>query len=244
MDRFRESRKLMKSHLTKHVQDLYNLSIQYDDLKSLLYLNTGTVLGNTLINTAQRFSSKRRYLSFKTKNQKIVNLIKCKRNPCRTNYSLPIINLSNYNLSNQERQQLKLGLDYCFVDKNKDVHRVSAANMESLADSVKGNINHKDLEHFQEFLRGYTDIFTNNIYVTKDYTYHNLRGMIQNKDIVVVKGDKDSSVVIMKKSDYVTKLDTMIDDSIMKGTYVETTDNTLKKLLRFQDFLYRSFRKY
>ena len=67
MDRFRESRKLMKSHLTKHVQDLYNLSIQYDDLKSLLYLNTGTVLGNTLINTAQRFLSKRRYLSFKTK---------------------------------------------------------------------------------------------------------------------------------------------------------------------------------
>ena len=90
--------------------------------------------------------------------------------------------------------------------------------MESLADSVKGNIDHKNLEHFHEFLRGYTDIFTNNIYATKDYTYHNLRGMIQNKDIVVVKGDKDSSVVIIKKSDYVTKLDTMIDDGIMKGT--------------------------
>ena len=64
--------------------------------------------------------------------------------------------------------------------------------------------------------------------------------MIQNKDIVVVKGDKDSSVVIMKKSDYVTKLNTMINDGIMKGTYVETTDNTLKELLRFQDFLYRN----
>ena len=48
--------------------------------------------------------------------------------------------------------------------------------------------------------------------------YHNLRGMIQNKDIVVVKGDKDSGVVIMKKSDCVTKLDTMIDDGIIKGT--------------------------
>ena len=34
----------------------------------------------------------------------------------------------------------------------------------------------------------------------------------------------------MKESDYVTKLDTMIDDSIMKDTYVETTDNTLKEL--------------
>ena len=65
-------------------------------------------------------------------------------------------------------------------------------------------------------------------------------GMIQNKDIVVLKGDKDSSVVIMKKSDYVTKLDTIIDEGIMKGTYVETTDNALKELSRFQNFPYRN----
>ena len=54
--------------------------------------------------------------------------------------------------------------------------------------------------------------------------------MIQNKDLAVVKGNKDSSVIIMKKSDYITKLDTMIDDGVMQGTYVETTDNTLKEL--------------
>ena len=120
---------------------------------------------------------------------------------------------------------------YCFVDKNKDIGRFVVANMESLAESVKGNINHKNLEHFHEFLCGYTDIFSNNIYATKDYTYHNLCGMIQNKDIVVVKGDEDSSVVTMKQSDYVTKLGTMIDDGIMKGTYIETTDNMLKKTI-------------
>ena len=68
--------------------------------------------------------------------------------------------------------------------------------------------------------------------------------MIQNKDIAVVKGDKDSSVVIKKKSDYITNLDTMINDSIIKGNYVETTDNMLKELLRFQDFLYRNFHNY
>ena len=50
--------------------------------------------------------------------------------------------------------------------------------------------------------------------------------MIQNKNIVVVKCDKDYSVVIMKKSDYISKLNTTIGDRIMKGTYVETTDNT------------------
>ena len=90
---------------------------------------------------------------------------------------VPIINLSNYNLSSQETQQLKLGLDY-FVDKYKYLRGSLAANMEPLADTVKDNMDHKHLEHFREFLRGYTDIFTNNIYARKDYTYHNIRGMI------------------------------------------------------------------
>ena len=61
--------------------------------------------------------------------------------------------------------------------------------MEYLADRVKGNIDHKNLEQFHEFIRGYTDIFTSNIYARKDFTYHNLCGIIQNKNIAVVKGD-------------------------------------------------------
>ena len=49
---------------------------------------------------------------------------------------------------------------------------------------------------------------------------NNFCGTAQNKDIAVVKGDKVSSVVIMKKSNYVTKLHTSIDDGIMKGPNV------------------------
>ena len=69
----------MKSHLTKHVQDLYNLSIQYNDLKQLLYSNIGIVLGNTLLSHRDRFQNVLIYL-LKQKNQKIVNLIKRKEN--------------------------------------------------------------------------------------------------------------------------------------------------------------------
>ena len=87
-------------------------------MKSLLDSNIGTVLGNTLINIARSH-----YLSFKIKIQKIVNLIKRKRKSCKTNCSVPVINLSNYNLLNQEIQQLKIGLDYFFVDRNKDFWR-------------------------------------------------------------------------------------------------------------------------
>ena len=67
----------------------------------------------------------------------------------------------------------------------------------------------------------------NKIYAAKDYAYHNLRHMIQTKDIVVVKGDKDSSIVTTKGSDFVTWLDTMINDDIMNSTYIETTNSRL-----------------
>ena len=80
MDSLTASRKLMKSHSTKHAQDLYILSMQYNDLKPLLYSDIGIVLGNTVTNIAQRLLSKCRYLSFKTKNQKTVHLTKQNKN--------------------------------------------------------------------------------------------------------------------------------------------------------------------
>ena len=36
----------------------------------------------------------------------------------------------------------------------------------------------------------------------------------------------------------------MIHGRIIKGTYIDTTDNTLKELSQFQDFLCRSFYSY
>ena len=70
--------------------------------------------------------------------------------------------------------------------------------MESLADNVKDKTDHRNIEYFNEFLCGYTDIFTNNIYARKDYTCHNIRGLVQNKDIVVAEGDKNSSIIVLK----------------------------------------------
>ena len=64
------------------------------------------------------------------------------------------------------------------------------------------------MEYFRGHLRKMTNKFTQNIYHTKDDTYRNLRHLIQNKDIVVLSGDKDSSVVVMNKKDYILKVQT------------------------------------
>ena len=114
----------------------------------------------------------------------IVNLIKRKRKPCNRTYSIFITKLSNYHVSNQKSQQLKLSSDFCFDGENKRIWIFLATNMEPLAGSIKCHVGHENLKHF---LPGYTAVFTNNIYTTKDCTFHNLRGMIQNKLTVLLK---------------------------------------------------------
>ena len=59
---------------------------------------------------------------------------------------------------------------------------------------------------FREFFRGYTEIFRKHILKTKNFTYNNLKGIITNKYCVLLKGDKDSNMFTIHKSDYVSKV--------------------------------------
>ena len=59
---------------------------------------------------------------------------------------------------------------------------------------------------FEEFLRGYNDIFSDNVLNSEDFTYKNLKSLIQDQNVAVFKGDKDSSVVIIDNRDYIQNL--------------------------------------
>ena len=99
-------------------------------------------------------------------------------------------------------------------------------------------------EEFHEFLRRYTDISIKNINNTRDHTYNNLKGLIKNKNLCVLSGDKDSCVIIMNKQDYIVKLEEMLNEGIKKGTYERANDTTMYDLETFQSFLYRNFRNH
>ena len=81
------------------------------------------------------------------KNKNIYNLLKSKKDTT-TNYTLPIINLSSYILSEAENNQLKFGINHSFVNKEKQMKKYIAANMESLSYST----NTSKLGDFHEFL--------------------------------------------------------------------------------------------
>ena len=63
-------------------------------------------------------------------------------------------------------------------------------------------------------------------------------------DIVILRGDKYSSVVIMNRSDYIEKLERMIEEGVKKDTYKKTEDTTLQDLKKIQEFFYRNFYSY
>ena len=59
-----------------------------------------------------------------------------------------------------------------------------------------------------------------------------------------MKGDKDSLVVILNKTDYIEKLENMVKESTDKGTYTLAEDNTVKDLKNFKQFLKQNFKGY
>ncbi len=58
---------------------------------------------------------------------------------------------------------------------------------------------------------------------TKDFAYHNLKDLIKVANVVVVSVDKDSCVIVMNRTDYVQKLQDMIEEGISKGVYAPAT---------------------
>ena len=120
-----------------------------------------------------------------------------------------------------------------------------AVEFETLYSSVDKDILPDDKENFHEFLRSATNTFTQNVYRTKDRSYNLLKPLQRNKDIVLLSGDKDSSVVILDKVCYNEKINRLINDGISKGMYVvEENENTLTELKSFQNYVYRHFKKH
>ena len=111
-----------------------------------------------------------------------------------------------------------------------------------MASKIDYAIDSIEKENVHEYLRSWTNKFTENILCTKDNTFKSLKKLKQNDDIVLLNSNKESCVIILSKIDYVDKVNKMIQDGITKGVYEVTTDNTHKDLASFQNFLYRHFK--
>ena len=97
--------------------------MDYCELKEKLQLLVGNTFTSILLKSIEKSLQKERLQSFKTTNKEIANLMKNKKDDTFTNYSVPIINLSSYTPNDSEYNQLKFGLNHCFINKDKHIKK-------------------------------------------------------------------------------------------------------------------------
>ena len=95
-------------------------------------------------------------------------------------------------MTDTEYGQLKFGLNHSYINKYKIVKKDITIHLESLAYTASEKVKNIQLENFHEFLRSYTDIFSKNVLNSEDFTYKNIKSLIQDQNIVILKGNKDS----------------------------------------------------
>ena len=109
---------------------------------------------------------------------------------------------------------MKYDLHHSFIDKNRFIKRDLGVELESLATNVDEFVSPEVKEEFHQFLRNTTYTLTNNVYHTKDDTYNKTKSLRDNKNIVILSENFDSSIVRMNKKDYDKKVEEMINEGI------------------------------
>ena len=233
----------LKTELNTHNRNLRELIDKQHKIRENIRNTYGNRFHNFVHYLVLKTLRENNIKQLQTKNQKLFNLTGKHNNTQYVKLSIPIINLSSQDLDTTILE--KTGLNHSYIDKNKFMKRELIVELETLANTVDNTVKPENKEEFHEFLRSTTNIFTQNVFHTKDKTFKSLSELRQNKNIVILSGDKDSSIVIMDRKDYVNKVNKMIDEGIHNGKYaLSDEDKTHNNLHNFQQFLYRNFRKH
>ena len=133
-NKYKAEKSILLSHLNDPVCILKSLCNKHYPLSAELKQLTGKFLYLLIINHINTSQHKERLPWIKAKNKKLKKLIQ--NNTPVSKYKVPIINLSNYELSDIERKELEMGLEYSFVDKSKRLKQQHVVNMEKISNSA------------------------------------------------------------------------------------------------------------
>ena len=233
--RYAAVKSILKANLKEHTLKLRRVNADLSILQTALVSKHRIGAFKLIHRLVSKSLRQECFDSLCTKNKKLSKLLKSKHEP--KHFSVPIINLSGQVIADATLHYLRYGLNHSFIDKNRHVKLNLLSEFELLLNQVSSSIPVCQHEDFKHFLRVHSNLFHQNIFSTSDYTYKVLQKLALDPDLVVLSGDKDSSVVIMQRADYVNKLETMIEEGITNRKYMVTEDNTLKDLKSFQDFL-------
>eukprot|EP00794_Sanderia_malayensis_P010369 gene10369-11449_t len=130
-----------------------------------------------------------------------------------------IVNLSDYSLSDSEEFVLEHGLEFCIPPREVNREELFAefevlfaqlARHEPVSDNELGSLKARlsDLAH------AYcgTPIDLIDFYMHREH-FQTIKSLRNNRDILIIKPDKGSGVVILNQKDYITKMGDILNDN-------------------------------
>ena len=153
-----------------------------------------------------------------------------------------IFNFSNRVLSNEEKEILKLGLQFGFAEKRVSFVDHYLHYEKLLLQLSKSKLNSEQFEEVASKVRSlaqegfkYNPSKNNNFKLNLNV----LDDLKKDKNIIVNKPDKGKGIVIMNKKDYVDKTNVILND---ESKFKKINDNWFKVILRQEDKLNRLLR--
>ena len=163
----------------------------------------------------------------------------------KVNKNKVIYNLSDRTLTEEQKDILSLGLDYC-MPLSSIKHTKFFLHFEKLCHTIKNSPIYKDTwknvtnsistkanETFRLFKRQKTDNHEPNPFIPP------LKALKDDDNIIITKPDKGRGVVILNRDDYENKLQTILNDNTK---FRQITTDTATYLMKMEDKLNRVLR--
>ena len=155
-----------------------------------------------------------------------------------------VINLSHRKLTPTELSSLNHGLKYSILPSHFDFLQTQAS-FEQLYQQSRAFLNFRSKIEFKRMLMNLYSKYKSGYFYSKDQSFSNLppdqlaalKNLSTDKSLILRKPDKGNGVLVLNKSDYLSKMYQILKD---QNKFRPTTlDNNLENLIKFQRFLPR-----
>ena len=256
---------MLKCEMKSKKRALSKLYRQLGHIKKELAKNLGHLTFRHILTIVHELSVTREIEYVTTHNKKIAMLRNKGQptwNSTPTSYEYPknvVRNFSKRNLTDDEIQPLSNGLDFVYHSRNFD-DQVLVTNIENCFVSLMGEVIDKrehdimDSEEriqykltpeqlkYAHTIRQLTDNFRTraskilNQHSTIDQKIHDtIRNLSKDRSIFITKADKGRSIVILNRTDYIQKIESIITDKttfkiLQKDPTLTNEDKLIRKL--------------
>ena len=146
-----------------------------------------------------------------------------------------ILNLSSCSLSEAEKNILVNGLNYTLTTSDSSDLEFTSS-LEIAARKIKSNLsNAESWTEAKQMLSSAIPSQRNRITNRKDkYAFNILRKLGKNENLYISRPDKGNGIVILNRSDYISKVTTILSDS---SKFISVDENSYKLTQRLESRL-------